>query len=98
MFRDNEGGWPRHYHGQIIIIATTKSNTLTVITFNTVFFYCSIGKGKQTIVPKMEGKTIGQRKMMSKTDCLKINDLYGCLGTPPNYNYKYYTLCNYMGL
>lgn len=60
-------------------------------------FY-SIGKGKQTIVPKYEGKTIGQRKMMSKTDCLKINDLYGCLGTPPNYNHKYYTLCNYMGL
>lgn len=58
----------------------------------------SIGKGKHTIIPKIEGKTIGQRKMMSKTDCLKINDLYGCLGTPPNYNRKYYTLCNYMGL
>ncbi|CAI6354099.1 unnamed protein product [Macrosiphum euphorbiae] len=68
----------------------------SVMHYGKNFF--SIGKGKQTIVPKMEGKTIGQRKMMSKTDCLKINDLYGCLGTPPNYNYKYYTLCNYMGL
>lgn len=60
--------------------------------------YHSVAKGKQTIIPKIEGKTIGQRKMMSKTDCLKINDLYGCLGTPPNYNRKYYMLCNYMGL
>lgn len=59
---------------------------------------CSIGKGKPTIIPKINGKNIGQRKMMSKTDCLKINDLYGCLGTPPRYNHKYYTLCNYMGL
>lgn len=58
----------------------------------------SIGKGKQTIVPKYEGVTIGQRKMMSKTDCLKLNDLYGCLGKPPNYNHKYYAICNYMGL
>lgn len=57
-----------------------------------------MGKGKPTIIPKIDGKTIGQRKMMSKTDCLKINDLYGCLGTSPRYNHKYYTLCNYMGL
>lgn len=71
-------------------------NKINIIKY--FFFIYSIGKGKHTIIPKIEGKTIGQRKMMSKTDCLKINELYGCLGTPPNYNQKYYTLCNYMGL
>lgn len=41
--------------------------------------YFSKEKGKPTLVPKMKGVKIGQRRALSVTDCLKINDLYGCL-------------------
>lgn len=53
-------------------------------------------KGKPTITPKQPGvKTIGQRKGMSKGDCLKLNDLYGCL---KNKKRKYYNICNFLGI
>merc|ERR1712223_666511 len=35
-----------------------------------------------TIVPKNPGVEIGQREMLSKTDCMKINSLYGCFKDP----------------
>ncbi|CAH0770629.1 unnamed protein product [Bemisia tabaci] len=60
--------------------------------------FFSIGKGKPTITAKYPAERLGQRKMMSKTDCLKLNDLYGCLGKAPRYNRRYYTICNIMGL
>jgi hypothetical protein len=41
--------------------------------------YFSKQKGKPTLVAKMKGEKIGQRKALSQTDCLKINELYGCL-------------------
>lgn len=60
--------------------------------------YFSKGKGKPTITPKLAGsKQLGQRKMMSKGDCLKLNDLYGCLDDPKRKR-KYYRICQYMGL
>ncbi|XP_065200288.1 hatching enzyme 1.2-like [Planococcus citri] len=68
----------------------------SIMHYGRTFF--SISKSKPTISVKQKGKTIGQRKMLSKTDCLKVNDLYGCLGTPPNYRRKFYTLCNFMGI
>uniref|UniRef100_A0A8D8SAJ5 Metalloendopeptidase n=2 Tax=Cacopsylla melanoneura TaxID=428564 RepID=A0A8D8SAJ5_9HEMI len=61
-------------------------------------YFFSADKSKPTITPKHSASRMGQRKMMSKTDCLKINDLYGCLGKSPFYRRKYYTMCNYLGL
>ena len=33
---------------------------------------------KATIVPLQPGVTIGQRDMLSKTDCMKLNSQYSC--------------------
>lgn len=61
-------------------------------------FYFSKSKGKATITPKkVGGKEIGQRRALSKTDCLKINDLYGCLDDD-RLSKKYYNLCKFMGV
>nr|CAD7453280.1 unnamed protein product [Timema tahoe] len=60
--------------------------------------YFSKEKGLPTITPKHRGVKLGQRKAMSKTDCLKINDLYGCLSKSIAHQRKYYTLCNTLGL
>lgn len=49
-----------------------------------------------TIVPKVKGVTIGQRIMISQLDCLKLNDLYGCLDDPFNKE-KYTGLCMNLG-
>lgn len=61
-------------------------------------YFFSKGKGKPTISPKMPGIVqLGQRKAMSKEDCLKLNDLYGCLDKP-KIRRKYYTLCQFLGI
>lgn len=60
--------------------------------------FFSKGKGFPTITAKMKGVRLGQRKSLSKTDCLKLNDLYGCLERSVSEQRKYYTLCNVMGL
>lgn len=61
--------------------------------------YFSKGKGNDnpTITSKIVGKKFGQRKTLSKTDCLKINDLYKCLDTA-HYKQKYYGICRILGL
>ncbi|XP_053669382.1 hatching enzyme 1.2-like [Anopheles marshallii] len=59
--------------------------------------YFSIGKGKPTIETKMPGIKLGQRQALSKTDCLKINDLYRCLDNP-KISKKYYNLCKTLGI
>lgn len=41
--------------------------------------YFSKEKKKPTLIPKMKDVKIGQRRALSVSDCLKINDLYGCL-------------------
>lgn len=61
-------------------------------------YYFSKGKGKPTITPrKGETKKIGQRKAMSKGDCLKLNDLYHCFDNP-RLKRKYYSICQFLGL
>ncbi|KAG5893010.1 hypothetical protein JTB14_037203 [Gonioctena quinquepunctata] len=52
-------------------------------------------KGKPTITPKQPGARIGQRKGMSKTDCMKVNDLYGCFKKPGT---DYYSVCHSFGI
>lgn len=60
--------------------------------------FFSKSKSKPTITPKMvQNKQIGQRKSMSKGDCLKLNDLYKCLDNP-KMRRKYYNICNFLGL
>ncbi|XP_055616280.1 hatching enzyme 1.2 [Toxorhynchites rutilus septentrionalis] len=58
--------------------------------------YFSVAKGKPTIETKMPGVKIGQRRSVSVTDCLKANDLYGCLDTSRGTR-KYYSLCKTLG-
>ncbi|XP_066155159.1 hatching enzyme 1.2-like isoform X1 [Euwallacea fornicatus] len=68
----------------------------SIMHYGKTFF--SKSKGKPTITPKMgHNKKIGQRKAMSKGDCLKLNDLYGCLDQP-KMKRKYYNICNFMGI
>lgn len=59
--------------------------------------YFSKAKGKPTMTARMANIKLGQRRGLSKTDCLKINDLYGCLDDPKLMK-KYYTLCNVLGI
>lgn len=54
-------------------------------------------RGKPTISTKIRGAKIGQRRSLSKTDCLKINDLYGCLENPRMAK-KYYAICRTLGI
>lgn len=68
----------------------------SIMHYGKSFF--SSGKGRPTITPKTKGAKLGQREAMSKTDCLKVNDLYGCLDKSVAARRKYYALCDMMGL
>ncbi|CAH1711873.1 unnamed protein product [Chironomus riparius] len=59
--------------------------------------YFSKQKGKSTLLAKMKDEKIGQRRALSQTDCLKINELYGCLDDVKLAK-KYYTLCRILGI
>ena len=60
--------------------------------------YFSIRKDKPTIEPIVPGvKLTGQRKAMTKTDCLKVNELYGCL-TKPKLARRYNLICQTLGI
>ncbi|XP_037776791.1 zinc metalloproteinase nas-4-like [Penaeus monodon] len=68
----------------------------SVMHYGSHFF--SSSRDKPTIVPKVEGVEIGQRRMLSKTDCLKVNQLYGCLDGDAFKRAKYLAFCSYLGL
>ncbi|XP_064550785.1 hatching enzyme 1.2 [Drosophila montana] len=60
-------------------------------------YYFSKKKGqKPTMTPLQPGVRIGQRKTISQIDCLKINDLYGCLKGRRAKMYK--AFCSLLGL
>ncbi|XP_045601849.1 seminal metalloprotease 1 isoform X2 [Procambarus clarkii] len=69
--------------------------------YNSVMHYgdnfFSYSRYQPTIVAKVEGVTLGQRIMLSKLDCLKLNHLYGCLDQP-HLRQKYTSFCKYLGL
>ncbi|XP_042240578.1 hatching enzyme 1.2-like isoform X2 [Homarus americanus] len=67
----------------------------SVMHYGKNFF--SYSKNLPTIVPKVENATIGQRIMLSKLDCIKLNDLYGCLDDADDRE-KYTSFCKYLGL
>ncbi|XP_046399504.1 hatching enzyme 1.2-like [Ischnura elegans] len=60
--------------------------------------FFSKGRGMPTITPKHPGARLGQRKALSKTDCLKVNELYGCLKKSAADSRRYHTICNVLGL
>ncbi|EFN62831.1 Astacin-like metalloendopeptidase [Camponotus floridanus] len=60
-------------------------------------YFFSIDPMKPTLTPKMPGVMIGQRTAMSKTDCLKLNNLYGCLNKPEEAGI-YHNICKTWGL
>lgn len=72
----------------------------SVMHYGSNFF--SFSRNKPTIVPKVKGVTIGQRIMLSKTDCLKVNQLYGCLDEGSEggsfQRDKYLAICTHLGL
>jgi len=62
------------------------------------YFFSKNKRGKiPTIVPKQEGVDIGQREMLSKTDCMKINALYKCFGDTAE-NRKIQIICAMVGI
>lgn len=67
----------------------------SIMHYGSYFF--SMDSAKPTLTPKTPGITIGQRKAMSKTDCLKLNDLYGCLDKSEEARI-YYNICKTLGL
>jgi hypothetical protein len=78
---------------------TKKITLCKYVCWRFVLILCfSKEKGQPTITPKKKGVKLGQRNALSHTDCLKINDLYGCLDKSLYHRRKYYTLCRFMGL
>ena len=53
---------------------------------------------KPTLEPLLPGaKLMGQRKALTKTDCLKVNELYGCLSKPALAR-RYNSICQTLGI
>ncbi|XP_053945031.1 hatching enzyme 1.2 isoform X1 [Anastrepha ludens] len=89
------------YRKNFKLISKKKGKQTFDYDYNSVMhygeFYFSKKKGeKPTMTPLQPGVRIGQRKTISKTDCLKINDLYGCLNGRHARMYK--SFCNLLGL
>ncbi|XP_023289723.1 zinc metalloproteinase nas-13-like [Orussus abietinus] len=60
-------------------------------------FYFSTKPGKPTITPIMKGARLGQREAMTKRDCLKVNELYGCFRKPAQAR-RYQNICRLLGI
>lgn len=71
----------------------SKSKTMNTITVKKKYLKKNSDLGSET--PLGESLNIGQRVGLTKFDCLKVNDLYGCLSSQST---KYYHICRIMGL
>lgn len=61
-------------------------------------YFFSKNPKKPTIIATMPGAPmLGQRKGMSKIDCLKVNELYGCLNEMAEAK-RWHNVCNTLGL
>ena len=49
-------------------------------------------------MPKRRDAKIGQRDGLSRTDCYKVNKLYGCFEISPYEKLKYESFCDILGL
>lgn len=77
------------------ILLTNLSGFLLLFLF---LFTCSKDRRKATMVATMPGHLkLGQRRGLTETDCLKINELYQCLDDPRG-GRKYYSLCKVLSV
>lgn len=74
----------------------SKSKAMNTITVKKKYLKKNADVMSET--PLGESLNIGQRVGMTKFDCLKVNDLYGCLSPKSAAKMKYYHICRIMGL
>ena len=63
-----------------------------------MFYSKSKRSRKATIIPLKSGITIGQRDMLSKTDCMKLNSLYDCLEDNEDLARRTQLICGMIGV
>lgn len=63
------------------------------------YFFSKNKRGKKaTIIPKKPGAAIGQRDMLSRMDCMKINSLYKCFDGNSQHVRKIQMICALVGI
>jgi len=63
------------------------------------YFFSKNKRGKKaTIIPKDPDATIGQRVMLSRMDCMKINSLYNCFDGDREHVRKIQVICAMVGI
>ena len=85
-----------------LIFSTFCFITIEILTtsYHKVVFIFSKDKRskKTTIVPLSQSAKIGQRNMLSKTDCMKVNQAFGCFDPMKDWNNKkIQILCGLLG-
>ena len=92
-----------------LIFSTFCFITNTILNFDNRIIYTSYHKvvfifskdkrsKKTTIVPLSQSAKIGQRNMLSKTDCMKVNQAFGCFDPMKDWNNKkIQILCGLLG-
>lgn len=70
----------------------------SIMHYGPYFFSKSKKRKKTTILPKKPGTKIGQRSMLSKVDCMKLNQKFGCFKEGDTWhNEKIRVICGMMG-
>lgn len=78
---------------------TFEYDYASIMHYGRTFF--AKDKKKPTLTAKqLAGNVVqlGQRKGLSTTDCLKVNQLYGCIGRSEASKRKYYERCRVLGI
>lgn len=70
----------------------------SIMHYGPLFFSKDKRSKKTTIVPLSQSAKIGQRNMLSKTDCMKVNQAFGCFDPMKDWNNKkIQILCGLLG-
>lgn len=70
----------------------------SIMHYGPYYFSKSKRSRKATIIPLKSGITIGQRDMLSKTDCMKLNSLYDCLEDNEDLARRTQLICGMIGV